>query len=38
VNALPHEFQDGGIAAGKLAYECGLGVGEGVGPALEGRR
>ena len=34
VNAFPNDLQDRGIAAGKLADECGFGVGEGARPAL----
>src|SRR5258707_14721939 len=36
VNALPHELEDRGVPARELAHEGGLGVGEGLRPALPG--
>src|ERR1700737_1886402 len=36
VNALPHELENGGVPACELAHECGLGVGDSLGPALPG--
>src|SRR5882757_3486486 len=34
VNALPYKLEDSGVPARELAHECGLGIGDGLGPAL----